>query len=384
MANTGLHPTRLIEGLGRRRTLGRRLIELFTHRPVAKIVSLGLATLLVFLIDSELTDDLFYEPVTVVAEGQGRTRTDLEVHVHPDFSVVLDGSAEKIRVRVRGFRKYKELIPAPLKATIPEGRLLGVAEVPMSVSVEPGDLALPYFGRGAVTFSSALTVQVVRRVRTDRRLDSRDTREVTGGIALRAEFSPPRVRLTGPAHAVRNVPEPIVVPMSAPGSRMLFASDLSLPAGVAIEGGGVQMTVQARASDTATIQVSQVALKELVAPQSPYEFQILSPDDKGALSSFVTLEGLAADVDAAKGRLGEIQSKIYAVAYLDEAARPRDADIRAQARDRPDDPPWTQLHEVVVGIPAHLLEPYKLRMAERLSVSARVRLRSIGQDAPEK
>ena len=124
---THMHPTRLFEAVGAKRTVGHRLLEFFTHRPFAKLVSLGLATLLVFLIDSELTDDLYYEPINVVTEGQGKSRNDLEVQIHPDFIILpLAADEEKPRLRIRGFKKLKEEIPVPLKASIPESRLVGV------------------------------------------------------------------------------------------------------------------------------------------------------------------------------------------------------------------------------------------------------------------
>jgi hypothetical protein len=243
MANTtNVHPTRLIEAIGAPRTWSRRIVDLFTHRMLAKLVSLGLATLLVFLIDSELTDDLYYEAVNVVQEGQGKGRYDLEVIVHPDFIMMPAlGESEKPRLRIRGFRKFQNEIPVPLRAYIPEARLAGIGDEQTPISVEAGDLEPPNFGRGGVTLTPAPKIRVVRKARAERTLIHRDSRFSPSESEFTVKFTPQRVRLEGPGSALRSIQDPIVVNVDAPGRRTLRATELGLPQHIVILGDPVTM-----------------------------------------------------------------------------------------------------------------------------------------------
>jgi hypothetical protein len=84
-----------------------------------------------------------------------------------------------------------------------------------------------------------------------------------------------------------------------------------------------------------------------------------------------------------KMRLSDFQSKVYAVAYLDEAAQAQDAEIRALAKERPEDPQWVELTEVLVAVPPHLLNPFQLKQAQSMYTAARARLRIVGKDSPD-
>jgi hypothetical protein len=379
------HPTRLFEAVGAKRTVGHRLLEFFTHRPFAKLVSLGLATLLVFLIDSELTDDLFYEPINVVTEGQGKSRNDLEVQIHPDFIILpLAADEEKPRLRIRGFKKLKEEIPVPLKASIPESRLVGVGDEPVAVSVEPRDMELPDFGRGGISFSRPPTVMVVRRARAERTLAHRDSRVTGVDTEFAVTFSPARIRLSGPGGVLRTIPEPIVVNVDSASRRILRAGDLGLPPQVLLIDGTVTMTVEVTGRHSATLKLSQVVLKAQVDVNSPYEFEFQIPDDKGILARDVHLEGTTLVVEQLKNRIPELKERIYALAYLEEAAEAHDAAIRAAAREKPEDPEWVDVSDVLVAVPNHLLAPFQLKPTQEMRTSARVRLRPVGRDAPDK
>jgi hypothetical protein len=143
------------------------------------------------------------------------------------------------------------------------------------------------------------------------------------------------------------------------------------------------MEVDATARKNATLQVPQVTLKHQVEANSPYEFEILPPDDIGTLASDVSFEGTTSVVEQMRLRLGDLQSKIYAVAYLDEAAQAQDAEIRAKARERPEDPEWIELTEVLVAVPSHLLSPFQLKPTQSMYTAARARLRTVGKDSPD-
>ncbi|HMS16446.1 MAG TPA: hypothetical protein PKA37_06365 [Planctomycetota bacterium] len=382
---THMHPTRLFEAVGAKRTVGHRLLEFFTHRPFAKLVSLGLATLLVFLIDSELTDDLYYEPINVVTEGQGKSRNDLEVQIHPDFIILpLAADEEKPRLRIRGFKKLKEEIPVPLKASIPESRLVGVGDEPVAVSVEPRDMELPDFGRGGISFSRPPTVMVVRRARAERTLAHRDSRVTGVDTEFAVTFTPARIRLSGPGGVLRSIPEPIVVNVDSASRRILRAGDLGLPPQVLLIDGTVTMTVEVTGRHSATLKLSQVVLKAQVDVNSPYEFEFQIPDDKGILARDVHLEGTTLVVEQLKNRIPELKERIYALAYLEEAAEGHDAAIRAAAREKPEDPEWVDVSDVLVAVPNHLLTPFQLKATQEMRTSARVRLRPVGRDAPDK
>lgn len=170
-----------------------------THHPVAKIFSLSFALLLVFLIDRELMEDLYDDPVAVVANASAGERNRIWVDADLPYVVLIEpGTPLATSLVIRG--RAKEAVELsrrwPIRAKFPKERLDTVFRAPREnevhkIALESGDLDIRGFDASRIALDP-LRVPVARQTTKKVLLTTR-----TGGPDT-VTFSPSAVTVVGP------------------------------------------------------------------------------------------------------------------------------------------------------------------------------------------
>ena len=384
------HPTRLQhDALTSQRRFGW-LHSLFTQRPLAKLLSLGLGILLVLMIDTELTGEIYKESVQLVAPGEGRGRTDLEVQVPQDFILLLDPNQGSTVLRIRGYQKLQDQIPVPLKAYVPEHRFAKVGNEPVSILLQGEDLRLPRtLDRADARFDPPVTIRVVRRGTVERELKAIDGRTTGRQGVLTVAFQPRIAKLTGPVNQLGSADEPLEILVTSLGERTLTADMLGLGPLVGLVGPPITFvaTQPPPTTEALTLENVSVPLNGVFTSTTRFEYRFLAPDDKGALGQPVVVEGTPAAIAAlrAKETMDEFKRKVYALAYVEDELRKNLDAVNNQARSATTgEDRWIDLEHVRVEIPEHLLASYNVKVVPLKSVSVQVRLKPPENSGPQK
>ena len=171
-------------------------VRLFTHHPVAKLAAIGLAVLLMYLIDRELMVNVYDEEVLIVAVADEGDRHRLEISVpEKDYIVVDDRTRAKIVIR--GHKRDRSTIRHPFRVRLLDQiikAVLGEDEL-APVPIEAKDIVV-----GDLEVSLPFRVEVrVAKLRTTTKLLSVSAAGEGGATAT---ISPSSVEIMGP----RSVP----------------------------------------------------------------------------------------------------------------------------------------------------------------------------------
>lgn len=176
------------------------IVGVITHHPFAKLFSLAAATVLMILIDLELTKTIFEANVTIVSEATSRDRGVLHVTADDEYMVLIEDESKKARLVIEGKNKQRDALlqEQPFRAHLPTERLqssfasagAGLKEPPL-VTVEKTDLRLGISVN--VVELGSLQVRVAERGQKRVLLTwaNRDPR-------LEVAFRTPEVEITGP------------------------------------------------------------------------------------------------------------------------------------------------------------------------------------------
>lgn len=276
---------------GRGRT--RASTNPFLSHPVAKVLSLLLAGLLLFGINRKLQDTLYEGELQVVKQDAG-TGNVLVVQPPAGYVVRLDGDPEELRTKVEvvGIRSLNPRVPAAptVVASIPEERVAGAGGQWKSVTLEPKDLNIR--GLKGVTFvmSPKVSVEVARLGR--RRVTADPV--VTGkerGYVYEARFeSPQTFMVSGPVPVLNRINSK--VPIEVAGNQENHTlTRLVLP-------GGTELTPEhpvrirvSRSPKAGTRELQLVDVKAVFTISDPERFPYhIDPPREGAVRS-VTLLG---------------------------------------------------------------------------------------------
>lgn len=185
------------------------LVGLLTHHPIAKLFSIAAATLLMVLIDRELTELIYDQNVALVSQASAGDQGVIIVKADEQYMVLLGEGATKSGIlQVEGKKKQREdlLAQEPFEAYLPAERLeslfgsadSGAGREPRRVTVEAGDLRLGPFV--TVVELGSMQVTVAKRGRKKVLLTWKNRNS-----ELEVTFSPREVEVVGPSPYVERL-----------------------------------------------------------------------------------------------------------------------------------------------------------------------------------
>jgi hypothetical protein len=189
--------------------------NLVSVHPYAKFVALTAALLIIWLIDRELEEVLFDEPMSMVSQSPaGNVDKTLLIAVQEPYMIVFPpGDVAVARLLVEGRTKDRDKLVFPFRADLPAERVKSVlsADGGGVVGLERSDIRVGYDGARVTLVSSPNIPVALRKIRP--RVSIKAVAEDPGS-PFEFTITPPVISVDGPAYEVdKKVLDEILIPV---------------------------------------------------------------------------------------------------------------------------------------------------------------------------